>query len=210
MQKPFSRFLIDFMSQTWNVAGLQQCMPVQQKFLIQRERERERETERKRVAQAFDQASPRARSESPGAVMGGKLLKVVALLIWGSYGQPPPPPPDGEEVDEIMQVFLERSAGGHLPFVPIPEDELDPFADLDPLAPGGATHQFVQPDYRTGEDQFEETTGGASSSHDPPSRLPFHGPNLFLTKKPRLALHGRQRRGRGTLWGRSTRGAKSS
>ena len=47
-------------------------------------------------------------------------------LIWGSYGQPPPPPPDGEEVDEIVQVFLERAAGGHLPFVPIPEDTCSP------------------------------------------------------------------------------------
>ena len=32
-----------------------------------------------------------------------------------------------------MQMFLERSAGGHLLSEPVNIDDLDPFSDLDPL-----------------------------------------------------------------------------
>ena len=79
-------------------------------------------------------------------------------------------------MDEIMQIFLYRSSGGHLPLEPINVNEWDPFAELGPWNVGGATHQFLQPvDLLTGED--DRVTGGASSSQGPPGRLPFHGPN---------------------------------
>ena len=82
-------------------------------------------------------------------------------------------------MDENMQVFLERSAGADLPVEPLNVDDLDPFADLDPLAVGGVPHHFLQPlDLLTGEDQHEMVRGGnfeprTTSAPD----LPFHGPN---------------------------------
>ena len=46
----------------------------------------------------------------------------------------------GDDVDEIMQIFLDHSAGGHLLVEPININDLDPFADLDPLNVGETTH----------------------------------------------------------------------
>ena len=55
--------------------------------------------------------------------MGGKALLLALLLVGGSQ---PSPTPGREEVDEIMQIFLERSPGRHLAFEPINIDDLDP------------------------------------------------------------------------------------
>ena len=72
----------------------------------------------------------------------------------------------GDEVDEIMQIFLEGSAGGHLPCEPVNIN------DPDPLNVGGTTHQFLQPlDVLTGGDD-DAVTGQASSSQVPRQDCP--------------------------------------
>ena len=99
--------------------------------------------------------------------------RLVFVLVGSSLAQPPPAPDGADDPDEVMQIFQDRSARGHQPFEPINVNEWDPFAELDPLNVGGATHQFIQPvDLLTGDD--DHVTGGASS---PPGSLPFHGPN---------------------------------
>ena len=70
-----------------------------------------------------------------------------------------------DDLDEVMQIFLDRSARKHQHFEHINVNEWDL---LDPLNVVGATHQFIQPlDFLTG--RMIRSPG--------PGSLPFHGPN---------------------------------
>ena len=67
--------------------------------------------------------------------MDSMAVRFLLILVGSGFGQPPPQ--GGDDVDEIMQIFLDPSAGGHLPFEPINVDEWDPFAGLVALNVGG-------------------------------------------------------------------------
>ena len=40
---------------------------------------------------------------------------------------------EADDLDEVMQIFLDRSAGRHQTFEPVNVDEWDPFAEPDSL-----------------------------------------------------------------------------